>query len=192
MRHLKLSRRLLVEAWSVPAPLQPAARAELGFGAGSRSQRNTIKSLCYWEMCSLDGIGRDLSADSASDTDYLGALCHFSAGLRTSATDRKDHENDGVKLCCVTSWYTITNPHSLSRCRVILFVHMKQNVVSPPLPVFVNSWNTLIRCFCPSCKMNHTVGQICIWYFIHWSCSGHNSWYYLSLIQISLVSYWHI
>lgn len=49
-------------------------------------------------MCSLDGIGRDLSADSASDTDYLGALCHFSAGLRTSATDRKDHENDVKEL----------------------------------------------------------------------------------------------
>lgn len=84
VRHLKLSGRLLVEAWSVPAPPQPAARAELGFGAGSRSQWNTIKSLCYWEMCSLDAIGRDLSADSAPDTDYSGALCHFSAGLRTS------------------------------------------------------------------------------------------------------------
>lgn len=122
-------------------------------------------------------------------------LLRSTVSLQCRFKDKRDgpegSRNDGVKPCCVTSRQTIINPHSLSRCRVILLARIRQNVVSPPLPVFVDSWNTLIRCFCPSCKMNHTVGRICIRYFIHWSCSGHNSWYY-SLIQISLVSYWHI
>lgn len=54
--------------WIVPAPFQAAVGAKSGFRASSYSQRNTIKSLCCWETCSVDSR-RDLFADSDSYTD---------------------------------------------------------------------------------------------------------------------------